>query len=241
MARRPAFLSVLAEILVLVGLFSALTFAFFNVFVPPPAIGQQDAALAAIPAQVGDRWVYAYESKSDSGGKSLHIAHWTSEESVTAIIDIPEGQVVLRTAQYQGDYKGNLTYASSYSDGDYLIDDGCIYFLQDAWANGGLKPTYLEELNHGEISPGLCFPLMDRKQWGTSDVPWRVIGVDDSPPSFLPQSFRNAIRVSTNHCGSGGLLDVWFERGVGIVAERYFHGGTYEEDTKILQRFIPVN
>lgn len=241
MARRLAFLSALAEILVLVVLLSVLTFAIFTVFVPSPAIGQQDEAQFAIPAQVGDRWVYAYESKSDYGGKSLLVARWTSEESVTAIIDIPEGRVVLRTTQYKGDYKGNLTYASSYSDGDYLIHDGCIYFLRDSWANGGLKPTYLEEFNHGEISPELCFPLIDGKQWGTSDVPWRVVGVDRSPPSFLPPSFFNAIHVSTNHYGSGGFLDAWFERGVGIVAERYFHGGTYEEDTKILQRFIPAS
>ena len=55
--------------------------------------------------------------------------------------------------------------------------------------------------------------------------------------SFLPSQYSEAIHIFSSHSGSGGLEDVWFEKGIGVVAEHYIHNGTYDEYTKKLVSF----
>src|SRR6266487_3228427 len=56
--------------------------------------------------------------------------------------------------------------------------------------------------------------------------------------SFLPAQYANVIHIFSNHFGSGGWEDVWFQKGVGVVGEHYIHNGTYDEYSKKLLSFM---
>src|SRR6266576_5899661 len=199
----------------------------------------QEISLDWFPVHLSDHWVYQNEWK---GGEAQRpdVTRWTSEETVTNIITIPEGQVVLRRVQSNGSHKGH-GYVAYYGDGNFLVRSDCIYFIGTAWNSGALDPEYLKSLNSGEIAPDLCFPLDPGKQWGTRDRPWRVEGMDNRGSSLVPPAPADAIHIVSDHFGSGGRMDIWFERGVGIVAERYVHNGTFDEYSRTLQRFTSAN
>jgi len=55
----------------------------------------QEDPLAWFPLQVGSRWVYEYESKSGDRNRP-DVDRWTTEETITGRLSIPEGLVVLR-------------------------------------------------------------------------------------------------------------------------------------------------
>jgi hypothetical protein len=57
--------------------------------------------------------------------------------------------------------------------------------------------------------------------------------------SFLPAKYAGAIHIFSDHFGSGGWEDVWFQKGVGVVGEHYIHNGTYDKYTKKLLSFLP--
>jgi hypothetical protein len=198
----------------------------------------QEISFDWFPVHIADHWVYQNEQK---GGESQRpdVARWTTEETVTDIIRIPEGQIVLRKVQSSGSYKGN-GYVADYSDGNFLVRSDCIYFLGTAWDSGALDSEYLKSLNKGEIAPDLCFPLEPGKQWGTRDRPWRVEGMDHSGSSLVPP-LRDSIHIVCDHFGSGGRMDIWFQRAAGIVAERYVHSGTVDEYSRTLQQFTSAN
>jgi hypothetical protein len=75
--------------------------------------------------------------------------------------------------------------------------------------------------------------------WGNNDVSWRVEPAREDVRSLLPQQYAGAIHIFSDHFGSGGWQDVWFQKGVGVAAEHYFHNGTYDEFTKTLLSFTP--
>lgn len=121
----------------------------------------------------------------------------------------------------------------------YWVHGSCIYFLDDTWdsTRQRLRPNYSHYLGNGTVSPDLCFGFQIGDQWGTKDVPWRVDGIGDSTGSFLPSECAGGFHIISGHFGSGGRMDMWFEKNVGIVGKRYFHQGTYEQYTKKLRSF----
>jgi len=100
-----------------------------------------------------------------------------------------------------------------------------------------LRPEYLKYLNEGAASPDFCFPLQTGRAWGDNDIPWRVEPARQGADSFLPAEYAGAIHIVSDHFGSGGLEDVWFQKGIGVVGEHYIHSGTYDEHTKKLLSF----
>lgn len=92
-------------------------------------------------------------------------------------------------------------------------------------------------MNEGTLSPDFCFPLETGRRWGTTDIPWRVEPATRGAKSFSPAEYPNAIHIVCGHFGSGGRKDTWFQRGVGPVAEHYWHNGSYDEYTKKLVSF----
>src|ERR1700722_16325145 len=58
------------------------------------ASAQEDPA-AWLPLQVGSRWVYGHESKSGDRNRP-DVDRWTTEETITRRVTVPEGLVVLR-------------------------------------------------------------------------------------------------------------------------------------------------
>ena len=87
------------------------------------------------------------------------------------------------------------------------------------------------------MSPDFCFPLQTGREWGNNDIPWRVEPAREGVKAFLPAQYSDAIHIFSNHFGSGGLEDVWFQKGIGVVGEHYIHDGTYDEYTKKLVSF----
>ena len=55
----------------------------------------QDDPLAWFPLQVGSHWVYEHEWKSGDRNRP-DVDRWTTEETITGRVTIPEGVVVLR-------------------------------------------------------------------------------------------------------------------------------------------------
>jgi hypothetical protein len=100
-----------------------------------------------------------------------------------------------------------------------------------------LRPEYRKYLSEGVVSADFCFPLQTGREWGNNDIPWRVEPARDGVGSFLPGEYAGAVHIFSSHFGSGGWEDVWFQKGMGVVAEHYIHNGTYDEYTRKLRSF----
>jgi len=221
------------------------------------ASAQEDPG-AWLTLQLGSRWVYEHESKSGERNRP-NVDRWTTEESITGRVTIPEGLVVLRDVKQLDnpneqtvpvrviDPNGRLRYVQQpgynrdlHSDREpYLVRGNCIYGLAGGWDSQTqqLRPDYRKYLNEGAVSPRLCFPLQIGREWGNNDIPGRVELAREGVGVFLPTEYAGAIHVFSSHLGSGGWEDVWFQKGVGIVGEHYIHNGTYDEYTTKLLSF----
>src|SRR6516165_4301643 len=60
----------------------------------------QEDPLSWFPLQVGSRWVYEHEWKSGDRNRP-DVDRWTSEETITGWVTIPEGLVILRELKEQ--------------------------------------------------------------------------------------------------------------------------------------------
>lgn len=223
--------------------------------------GAQEDPLAWFPLQVGSRWVYEHEWKSGDRSRP-DVDRWITEETVTGWVTIPEGLVVLRQVQQQDNSTGQTIkgrvlprnsqlravqqpsnahpgYLVTRDHEPYLVHGNCIYVIADGWdgPKQQLRPTYREYLAKGAIAPDFCFPLQTGRQWGNTDIPWRVERAGEGVGLFLLPEYAGAIHIFSNHFGSGGQEDVWFQKGVGVVGEHYIHNGTYDEYTKKLLSF----
>jgi hypothetical protein len=189
----------------------------------------QEDPLAWFPLQVGNHRVYEHEWKSGDRNRP-DVDRWTTEETITGWVTIPEGIVVLReVTPSKGTAHGALIARDSEP---YLVRGSCIYATEGGWdvRKRELRPEFRKYLSESAVVPDFCFPLQAGSEWGNNDRPWRV--ERDSPG-------LGAIHILSSHFGSGGAEDVWFQKGVGVVGEHYIHNGTYDEYTKKLVSFGP--
>ena len=215
----------------------------------------QDDPLAWWPLQVGSRWVYEHEAKSGDRNRP-DVDRWRTEQTITGWVTIPEGVVVQREVKQlgsspqrterviEGDGRVGFVQEPDYNrkirtDRDrqpYLVRGNCLYVISGGWntQTQQLRPEYRKYLIEGTVSPDFCFPLRVGQKWGNLDIPWRVEPAHDNVGSFLPSEYAGAIHIFSDHFGSGGWEDVWFEKGVGVIGEHYIHNGTYDEITKRL-------
>jgi hypothetical protein len=223
----------------------------------------QENPLAWFPLRVGSRWIYEHEWKSGARNRP-DVDRWTSEETITAWVSIPEGVVVLREVKEQGSYTGQTVrtkviapdgqlrevelpriahpgYPVTRDREPYLVHGNCVYVIGEGWdrQNQRLRPSYQEYLAKDALSADFCFPLQMGRQWGNRDVPWSVEPARAAVASLLPVEYAGAIHIFSNHFGSGGWEDVWFQKEIGVVGEHYIHNGTYDEYTKKLVSFTP--
>jgi hypothetical protein len=195
----------------------------------------QDDPLAWFPLEVGSHWVYEHEWKSGDRNRP-DVDRWTTEETITGWVTIPEGLVVLREVKEHGlSQRYSRSYLIARDREPYLVHGNCVYVIGQGWdtQRQQLRPQYRKDLIESHVTPDLCFPLREGQKWDNADVPWRVEPTRDNVGSFLPSQY-GAIHIFSDHFGSGGLMDVWFQEGVGIVGEHYIHNGTYDEYTKKL-------
>jgi hypothetical protein len=215
---------------------AALTFCIFSI-----GMGAQEATRDWFPFQVGSRWVYEHESKSGDRNRPT-VTRWTTEETLTERVTVPEGVVVLREATQLTSATGYTHSALDARDREpYLVSGNCVYVINGGWDSQRhqLRQQYRKYLSDGALSPDFCFPLQRGSHWGNNDVPWRVEPARTTVESLLPANYAGAVHIFSDHFGSGGLQDVWFQKGVGVVLSHYAHDGTYDEYTKKLLSFQP--
>ncbi len=191
-----------------------------------------------IPLNIGDRWVYDYESRN--GPHSVpEIQRFEKRLTVTSIETIPEGTLVHRSVDGGSEGESNI-----------LVRDNCLYFLRSRY---GWKPKanqlgdplgdlFRRDLRNGTVLPTVCLPLAIGKTWGNPNIGrdlWTVAGMGaknpDDPASVTADSWRLEASLA-----SGDDDYIWFKKGVGIVAERTYHNGTYSDYRVTLQRFDGV-
>jgi hypothetical protein len=220
----------------------------------------QEDPLAWFPLRVGSRWVYEHKSKSGDRNRP-DVDRWTTEETITGWVTIPEGLVVLREVKQQANpTEQTITRRvitpngqprevrePGYSRGvltardrePYLIHANCVYVIGGGWdgQRQELRPEYRKYLTEDTASPDFCFPLRMNRKWGNNDISWRVEPASERVGALLPAEYAGGIHIFSSHFGSGGWEDVWFRKGVGVVGEHYLHNGTYDEHTKKLLSF----
>ena len=232
-----------------------MRFAWIAILCAP--LAAQDAALEWFPAAKGNQWIYEHEDREGSPERPL-IRRWQTTETVTGMLPIPEGSIVLRRVQVQGETPGGWLEAV-YGGSHYLLRQGCLYFLDlhDSWdeQTRSLRPEYRTNLLAGNVEPEFCFPLAPGKTYGKDAPPgWspaRVVGMGMAhgfalmPPGdgWTPGAPPRDLAISDRsfdvllHRFTPDETHFWFEKGVGITGEWDLHHGTYLEYRVRLLRY----
>ncbi len=218
-----------------------MRYAIWMIFVLPVLASAQADPFAWLPLRVGSHRIYQHEWKS--GDRDYpSVDRWTSDESITAWVTIPEGVVVLRDVKQVTPRNSQARgYLVSRDREPYLVHGSCVYVIGEGWdrQNQRLRAAWQKYLAKGALSADFCFPLQPSGQWGNSDVPWKVEPASAAVPAPIPAEHRGAMHIFSSHFGSGGQEDVWFQKGIGVVGEHYVHSGTYDEYSKKLVSFAP--
>jgi hypothetical protein len=183
-----------------------------------------------LPSHPGDRWVYEVKILDRDNGHP-HVEAWQEEIKTVAIRELPSGTLIERTVTLLNHTAPVRSAATWSPKSDILIRRNCLYFLTG-------------KSSQPDSVPDVCFPLHAGAMWGDSAKyrdRWLASGQGhkqptDEPASITPQSWRLEA-----HRASGDDDYVWFQRGVGVVAKRTFHHGTYYDYQVRLLRFHPAN
>ena len=190
------------------------------------------------PIHAGNRWIYAHETRDENGNGRAHleIHSWKTEETVIGSWAVPEGTLfATRVRVVEGAPREGYRVGP---DAAYLIRGDCLYasYGEAGWnqSTHQLTPDFRNGLSAGYLSPDFCFPLEVHKAWGARhSKDWQVQSASADQKTFH-------INNVSSYPGSGMTVDIWFERGVGIVREVEIHHGTIGEQQTRLIRFEPV-
>jgi len=226
------------------GLFAC---AFFLLSAPSNADLGATVVAKWLPLQIGDRWIYQLKILSGSP-KHPDVTRWEQEIRTVSIHPIPEGLLIRRTVRFVNS-TGPPSYLGTSSESNILIHKSCAYYLNDSasygngygWDNSRdeISGSFREALSSDQALPDVCFPLRVGQSWGDPNVGrdlWTVTGLGrknpDDPTSVTPHCWRLEA-----HLSSGDDNYVWFQKGVGIIAKRTYHNGTYEDQRVCLLQF----
>jgi hypothetical protein len=204
----------------------------------PASVLAQGAAADWFPTHVGEKWTYEHETRDDNGGgrDHLEVKRWTSEETITSARTIPEGTLL----------QVSVAPATRAERNAYLVRGDCVYALHADWgetAGEGISSAFRAGLSAGRIAPDFCFPLRERKTWGAQHwgdrraseaKDWQVKGGPAGQNTF------HIVSISS-YPGSGMTVDLWFQKGVGVIREESIHHGTIGEERVRLVRFDPAH
>ena len=184
------------------------------------------------------------------GRKHLEVHTWITEETVSGSWTVPEGTLVGRQVRVIEGSPGLRVDPSP----AYLIRGDCVYasFGETSWGPSShqLTADFRNGLAVGYVSPDFCFPLTLQKKWGAPHgLPdwsvtrpeeakdWEVVGskTDDASAHAKGPAFR-IVNISS-YPGAGVTVDIWFEKGVGVVRLDQIHHGTVGEVRMQLVRF----
>jgi hypothetical protein len=202
------------------------------------------------PAGSGNRWVYRHETRDDTGEGRAHldVHRWKTEETITGSWTVPEGTLVGRRIRLvdgspPAGYRVDL-------DAAYLIRGDCLYSTEvdSDTLKHQLTPGFREELFAGHLAADFCFPLAVHKIWGAPHFmnvrvvaeDWEVVGINFRDPAAPDKQNTFHVTSISSYPGSGMTVEIWFEKGVGIIREENIHHGTIEEDRTRLLHFNPA-
>jgi hypothetical protein len=213
----------------------------------------QDAVSDWFPLHAGDKWIYGYERRDDTGEGRAHldIHRWKAEETIIGSWTISEGTLVVKHVRVVG---GSLPLGYRVNPQPaFLIRGDCLYSNAVGWEPSvhQLTPEFREHLSAGHISADFCFPLAVGKTWGAPHwgdwralaeaKDWRVAGIKVLDPWVPGKQWTFRITSVSSYLGSGMTADIWFEKGIGIVHMEKIHHGTIGEDRTRLLRFKPAS
>ncbi len=171
-----------------------------------------------MPTAPGTLWIYEVEGR---WGLTDHpqVEHFEEQvEIIGAAMLRPSGTYLRRIARRSGAERAT----------EMRVADGCI---------GSLRVTVPQ--SRPDL-PDVCFPLHEGQTWGNPSegrASWMVAGHGKKklgdPVSIEPSDWRIEA-----HLASGDDNFVWFRKGVGIVAERTWHNGTYDDRSARVVRFL---
>jgi hypothetical protein len=175
------------------------------------------------PLTVGDRWIYVREMRTGTR-EQPRIETRERDELIAGVITGQQSTLILRKVE------------NGPNDANILVRDNCIFFPNDHYYDVSLAQITADSL------PDVCFPLRQGMTWGDPKKGrglWTVAGLGrkhpDDPASVTPDSWRLEA-----HLASGDDNYVWFRKGVGVVAARTWHNGTYTDESVRLLRFEPA-
>ena len=139
----------------------------------------------------------------------------------------------------------------------YLIRGDCVYasYGEVGWdpSTHQLTPDFRKGLGIGYVSPDFCFPFAVYKTWGAPHgLPdwrvirpeeakdWEVTGIKARDPSAPGGQKTFHVTSISAYPGAGITVDIWFEKGVGVVREEEIHHGTIGEKRTRLLRLEPA-
>jgi hypothetical protein len=137
------------------------------VFISGAEAYAQNAAATWFPVHVGDRWIYEYTTRDESGeGRALPDIHtWKTEETTIGSWSTPEGILVGRQVRV---IEGSPPTGGLVNPNPaYLIRGDCLYTTEVNWDPSAhqLTPDFLKGLGL-YLSPDFCFPLVMHKTLG---------------------------------------------------------------------------
>jgi hypothetical protein len=233
-------------------------FCFGLVFILSGQVYPQNAVTEWFPVHIGSKWSYEHETREDNGNGIAHLEthRWKTEETIDGLRTVPQGTIVeIQVRVTDGSPPADWP---AHPDKAYLIRGDCLYRPEDGetvWdrSRHQLASDFVKGLTAGWVSPDFCFPFVMHKTWGAPHgLPdwgvtrpqdakdWEVAGMTSSDPSARDGQKTFHVTAISSYPGSGMTVDIWFEKGIGIVREEEIHHGTIGEERSRLVHFDPA-
>jgi hypothetical protein len=178
--------------------------------------------------RASSRWTYEHEWKSGNRNNA-EVSRWTTTETITNLIEIPEGVVAIRRVEVAGSSTGG--YLTARDSSPYLLHDNCIYVLAGSW-DGVPKKSALITFNISRTA--LRRPIF------VFLYKWDGIGERSICHGTCKTCRMACFTSSMTTSAAAACWTSGSTNNVGIVSEHYLHRGTYDEYTKTLKFFTPA-
>src|SRR5215471_8504677 len=120
-----------------VGAVGSMRYVMLTLYALSIVASAQEDPLMWFPLRVGSRWVYEHEWKSGDRNRP-DVDRWTSEETITGWVTVPEGLVILREVKVHGNTTAQTVrtmginhagYLVMRDREPYLVHGNCIYMI----------------------------------------------------------------------------------------------------------------
>lgn len=186
-----------------------------------------------LPLQPGTSWTYLVQHSAGNPDKPTIIEHRITLK-ITRHVQMKEGLLVIREATGARD-----DLSSSFDTGHWFIRGNQVFDLPTMFLgpNDVISGDFLNSVLSGDATPSLQFPLTMNSQWAERNRKrpaddffycWYVSGRGAQGRAVTMPVSSDAYILT--YQALSGPVEVWFEKGKGIVAQWDYHAGTYWEN-----------